>query len=174
MKYLFNQTEEEFKKDILDRFKKSFHIREEITGKHITGKSIRIDAAIKPINTTHWANDEIIFGIEFKRIKDDCSIKDITNHAAQAIDYAHTQFYFNNKWQYVPVLICPSLEEQVKHHREGLSWITHLVGDFRIGDIYNDSWNGLTIRFKEHKIWSEKHGVMEGKRNQFKHKIGSR
>jgi len=150
------------------RLSKHFYIEQEVTGKHFSGKNLRIDAIIRPKDTTNWANKDIAFGVEFKDIeffKSDFDTKNYTKWMKQCVDYANTYF---EGYGYLYILICPSRTP------EKYSFSLHLLSQLGVGQIVDSEYLGVTIMLNQtHKIWSEKNGVMEGKRWKLERKFGN-
>ena len=84
-------SEESYKQRVFDILRPHFEIHTEVTGKHFSGKSLRIDAIVTPKANVEWKNKSVAMGIEFK---DDLRMRgDTTNYTrwlAQCVDYAST------------------------------------------------------------------------------------
>ena len=61
-----NSFENEFSENWLEKLSVFFLIEKQVSGIHLTGKRMRIDAIITPKDKNNWKNKDIAFGIEFK------------------------------------------------------------------------------------------------------------
>jgi len=174
-------SEADYKRSILQLASKYFHVQKECYGKFFCNKC-RVDAIIKPLDVSQWANKEIAFAVEFKHFSDspngsgdnDKSLNYYSKQFKQIIDYSYTEW---NNYGRLPVLICPPLFNNIKYHgrtSRGMQLIKNCMGQCNVGELVVHSKNGLSIYFNSHhRIWSERWGVSVGKTQQFRIKTGS-
>ena len=169
------KEEKELADKVLARLEKHFDIvKRECYGEYIfTDKARpRIDAIIKPKDTSEWKNKDVYFGIEFK--KPNISTKNITEMFCQAYQYSMAIF---DKYGSIPVLLCPPLDHHMKGHRyeDSYFFLSRILGKQLIGEIKNHPHYGVSLWMNgSHRIWSERNGVeLEGKRCNFIRGIGA-
>lgn len=170
-----------YKKTILARAENYFHIQTEYPGT-LFGNRCRIDAIIKPKDSSLWANKDVAFAVEFKHFSENyagkgeksASLNYYSKQFKQIIDYSYAEF---KDYGRLPILICPPLFNNMSG-REGcssaLQLIKNCMGQCNVGELFICQRNGLSIYFNAfHRIWSERWGVGVGKVQQFKIKTGS-
>jgi hypothetical protein len=69
--------------------RRSFHVHEEVWGTHCSGKRLRIDAVLVPVDPVDWKDTQPAVGVEFKMPRNDPGYRDFTRWAAQAVSYTH-------------------------------------------------------------------------------------
>lgn len=155
-----------------------------IKGIHPSGKTLFIDALIRPINSDGWRNgNHTVFGIEFK--KDYDSSGNVIKHIAQAIDYSQSEWYYNGKKiGKIPILLYPSPAKTNNHYNNIDGFIIRLLGIFNIGtiEIYNKykwelkaSVTLLQIRMSDASLYRSDLGPSgNAKFNKLELKVGSR
>ena len=158
--------------------------KKRIIGKHPTGKTLFIDALIRPINGDGWKNGtNTIFGIEFK--KDHTKGSDVLKHIAQSIDYANSSWSYNGKdFGRIPILISPQFTLTNSKYQDLYYFISRLLGHFNIGEIVEEfKYNHMTrqndytisIRMSDTPYWHQFRGVsLNSKNRNFDLKVGSR
>jgi hypothetical protein len=169
-------NEKAFADEVLTVLKPHFDIQEQVKGKHFSGKCMRIDAILTPLNKTDWKNPNITLGVEFKndfRLRGDTN--NYTKWLAQCVDYCHTIW---GDYGYIYVFTCPSLVEGLPSigDTNAVQWIVpRIMAPLGIGELKKHEQYGWTFFLQEaHRIWSEKEGVKEGKHWDLKRKFGSR
>jgi hypothetical protein len=178
----------------LAALKPHFRIYPEVWGTHPTGKRLRIDAILQPRDPSPWSRSDIALGVEFKAPTDrDAGRRDRKENAkiiSQCIDYSLTTWDGIGP---VPIFFCPGFSEirGVESDRDyfGLDdWdyntgFTHgigflmaaVMGQNNVGElIKSDHLGWACIINGTHRIWSERYGVGEGKRNKLLRQVGSR
>jgi len=168
-------SEKEFKDKVLDRLEPYFEIlKKEHPGQFIpTRKLVKIDVLIKPRDFTDWKNKDFVFGIEFKSPDVMTRTKNLTELVCQAMDYSYTIFDTYNS---IPIIICPSLKAEItsKHGLKTYQFVARILGKRCIYELRNHKFYGLSIWHNgEHRIWSEREGVKDGKRMKLIRKIGN-
>ncbi|MDO6739389.1 hypothetical protein [Wenyingzhuangia sp. 2_MG-2023] len=163
------QNESEFKKHWLKKLEQHFTIEEEVSGIHITGKKLRIDAIIKPKDTSDWKNKNIVFGLEFKSPTKIDRLNNQLNYMRQCVDYSYTKF---GDYGFIPILSCPQFElDETYSTSKALKTLKHFLNTFNVGEL-GETYRGYSILFADSYIWSS--GKVElGKRWLLKKKIGS-
>jgi hypothetical protein len=166
--------ESSVKRKVLDRLSRYFHIHEEVSGTHWSGKRMRIDAIITPIDDSGWKTKSPKLGIEFKNFNGfnpSVDIKDYTKWWAQCHDYAETNFDGHG---YVQVFSYNGFS----HYRQRASsenvaaFAVRFWGRLGVGEIQPDEL--LFVMNGTNKIWSERRGVIDGARIAMDRKFGSR
>jgi hypothetical protein len=155
-----------------------------IKGIHPTGKTLFIDALIRPKNPDGWRNGKnTVFGIEFK--KDYQKGGNLIKHIAQSIDYSQSDWYYKGtKIGRIPILLYPS-SAQSKHPYNTIGgFIIRLLGMFNIGSIeifdkYKWELKGsvtlLQIRMSDASLYRSDLGPSgNAKSNKLELKVGSR
>lgn len=165
---------------VLSRLRPYFHIEEQLPGTHWTGKPLRIDAVLRPREPEKWARRDVAFGIEFKNIapNGDGGMNALTRWAAQAVDYAGTQW---DGYGRMVVFTCPGVLPRgfVNHNREvsndaHVRFSEGLLGQLGVGELVLQWGIGLTFRFQGCPAWSERIGVQKGRNWPLVPKAGSR
>lgn len=121
---------------------------------------------IQPLDRTQWADPNIAFGVEIKR--DPTITGDYARHLAQCVDYSNTQW---DGYGYLHILAFPSF---IPHRASDAGLIHRIAGRLGVGCIEKREYYGVGIFLNGHTIWSEKQGLVEGKRWELKRKFGSR
>lgn len=148
-----------------------FEIYKEVTGVHLTGAKLQIDAVIRPKDISEWKNTKIAFGVEFKSPTKIDRLRNQFGFMKQCVDYSYTEF---DSFGFIPVLSCPRFEvDETYSNEKALTSIRHFLNSFNVGEL-DDTYRGLSIIFAEHHyIWAD--GIVnEGKRWSFEKKFGSR
>jgi hypothetical protein len=175
-----HKNEAELVQRVLARLEPWFLIEEQVEGQHFTGKTLRIDAIIRPRQPELWHNPQTALGLEFKTFNSrdrETSVKDITGLAAQAIDYTHVDW---PGYGQVPVFTCPSAFQWSDSSRDvgdfdrGGQMYRHLLGQLSIGELLLYWGSGLTLLLNGNPIWTERKGVIHGKHWSLKVRTGSR
>lgn len=165
------QEEHEFKQQWLDKLKPYFTIKEEVSGTHLSGQKLRIDAVIIPKDLSDWKNKEIAFGIEFKSPTKIDRLGNQLNFMKQCVDYSYTKF---DSLGFIPILSCPQFEiDEVYSNDKSLTTLRHFLNRFQVGELY-ETHRGLSIIYAEHHfIWFDGK-VHEGKRWMLNKEFGNK
>lgn len=154
-----------------------FHIQREVFGTHFSGKRIRIDLIISPINKSDWLNKNVVFGVEFKNPSTQTDCRNDTALIKQSIDYRHTNF---DNYGYIPIIACPGFINSfsVNPHefsKAAYPFVSRLLCKLNCGELIHTKYYGWYIKFAgDHPVWSEKYGVMTaGKNWKFNTSFGS-
>jgi hypothetical protein len=171
-----------------------FLITEQVIGTHPTGKRLRIDAILRPLDTSPWSRADIALGIEFKAPTDrDQGRRDRKENAkiiSQCIDYSLVEWEgFGN----VPIFFCPGFAEIRSHvdqfdplgldeqdYRTGFTsgigfLMAAVMGQNNVGELVHSDHLGWAFLINgSHRIWSQRYGIGEGKRNKLIRQVGSR
>jgi hypothetical protein len=169
-----HKDEAELVQRVLARLDPWFLIEEQVEGRHFTGKTLRIDAIIRPRQPELWHNPQTALGLEFKAFNSrdrETSVKDITRLAAQAIDWPG--------YGQVPVFTCPSAfqwtgSSDTGDFDRGAQMYRHLLGQLSIGELLLYWGSGLTLLLNGNPVWTERKGVIHGKHWSLKVRTGSR
>lgn len=168
-------SEEEMIRLWLPRLDKHFFVEREVWGVHCSGMRMRIDAVIRPRDTSEWKNKEVAFGIEFKSDKKSSGAplgSDGARWLAQCQDYAHCKF---DGYGNLYVLLAGGFTPQVKTKLIDNNSIQRLAYHLGVGELKRDPKDGFMILLAgEHKIWTEATGVYLGKTYGLERKWGSR
>lgn len=116
---------------VLPRLETHFHIHREVTGRHPSGKRLRIDAIVVPRDPSGWARPDIALGIEFKRAVA-VGRGQSSRVIRQCLDY--TLVEWPGFGSGLPVFYCPGFE-QIEALRAYLSWTPFWQAE--------DDWLGL-------------------------------
>lgn len=60
-------TEADLAERVIERLEPWFWVEREVVGQHCSGRSLRVDAVIRPRNSENWRNPTVAFGLEFKK-----------------------------------------------------------------------------------------------------------
>jgi hypothetical protein len=121
---------------VLPHLTPHFHIHREVTGRHPSGKRLRIDAIAVPRDPSNWSRPDIALGIEFKRAKA-AGRGDSSRTIRQCLDY--TLVEWPGFGSGLPIFYCPGFEqiEKLRSYRE---WAPlKRVEDDWLGDIYTSN-----------------------------------
>lgn len=166
--------ESDLKKSVLLRLSAHFNVFEEVWGTHWSGKRVRIDAIITPKDDSEWKTKSPRLGIEFKNFRKfnpSFDMKDYTRWWAQCHDYAETKF---DEHGYV---YCFSYNG-FHHYRQRMgrevaaAFAVRFWGRLGVGEIQPDEL--IFVINGTNKIWSERRGVIDGRRISMERKFGSR
>ena len=161
--------------ETLSRLEPHFEIAREVSGLHFTGKRVRIDAIVTPLNHVGFRGRPS-FGIEFKssggwkqRMADG-----LASHYSQCMDYAISEFDGFGCVQVLPYLNSARAETHRKLAAPGSLGLS-LLQRFGVGTLEDDARWGLTIRSGGNRIWSEDGGITgHGENWKFERKFGTR
>lgn len=161
-------TEDDLAMWVLDQLAPSFHIEREVWGTHCTGQRLRIDAVLRPRNTTDWADgDNAAVGVEFKLR---AGGKTTTKWISQCFDYSHTQW---DTYGRLGIFACPDV--RMGWGEDADKAIGHLLGQIRIGELIQHCRYGLAlVLHSHHRQWSQVRGVEEARRTHLRPTFGSR
>lgn len=153
-----------------ESLKDHFYIEEQVPGRHFAQKSKkRIDMVIRPIDKSRWLNKEVAFGVEIKR--DSFHLEkgtgDYCRHFGQSADYASTNW---DGYGYLYILTYPTF---IPSRIQDQGFFRRLAGRIGVGEI-GFTGSGLTALINGHTIWSDRHGVVEGRTWKLERKFGSR
>ncbi|KUL59647.1 hypothetical protein ADL32_18935 [Streptomyces albidoflavus] len=179
LEFVGHKSERELSLRVLTRLAPWFHIEEQVPGEHCSGKSLRIDAIIRPRRAELWRNPDVALGLEFKAFNagGDISTHEVTGLAAQAIDYTHVTW---RNYGRVPVFTCPGALQwfggarSVERHDRGAQMYQHLLGQLGVGELVLYWGKGLTLQLNSHSIWSERGGIERGKQWGLSVRTGAR
>lgn len=174
--------EDSLAKSVLAKLEPHFHIHEQVSGRHFSGKAMRIDAIVVPKDAAAWAKSSSPprLGIEFKNFRKFSpafDTKDYTKWWAQCVDYANTEF---DGFGFVYVFTYNGFE----HYRQATSdgWHAQAVrifGQLGVGELV-PGVDGYPLRpslmfmLKGSSIWSEARGVTGGRQWSMERRFGSR
>lgn len=165
------KNEDDVARRCLDRLSRHFDIHEQVWGTHLSGCRLRIDAIVKPKDTSEWANKDIALGIEFKNEgggEYGIATNAYTKWLAQCADYANTNF---DGFGFVFVFAYGGMARLA----EGAGVITRVMGQLGVGELESDRRRGLSFTLcRDHRMWSEAEGVHEAKRWRLERKFGSK
>lgn len=166
-----------YSREVLERLAPHFLIKEQVEGRHCTGRSLRIDALLRPRDCEPWKDDSPTFGIEFKRGPldgGDRGTLHYTTWLAQALDYTHTTWGRHGR---LMVLCCPSPFPEIEriYGEPTARFLAHLLGQAGIGVLTEWRHRGLAIVAQGHHVlWDETKGVVLGSRWSVAARCGSR
>jgi hypothetical protein len=147
-----------------------FHVQREVQGTHFSGRRLRIDAILRPRDTTGWRDPDPAFGVEFKIAhQGGKSTNEFTNWARQAVDYTHTNW---DGYGRLPVFACPSIVDTLPGDAGWL--MAHLLGQFGVGELMpveKEGW-ALTVH-GDQILWSQRRGPAEAQRRSLHPKVGN-
>lgn len=169
-------SEKDIERIVSDSLSKYFEFIPKVKGKHFSGKRLEIDFVIKPIDTSLWKNQDIVFGLEFKdldRFDKKGDTTDFTKWIAQCVDYSNTYW---DDFGYIHILTCPGISTSTfMDAAYSSTLVLKLLGHLGVGELKNTPNYGWAIFLHEqHRMWSEKEGVSSGKIWNLTRKFGSR
>jgi len=174
--------ERDVKASVLARLEPHFHVFEEVTGTHWSGRRLRIDAIIKPKDDSEWKTKAPSIGLEFKNFRSfspSIDMKDYTKWWSQCHDYAETHFDGHG---YVYVFSYNGFSHYRGRSSNGsaAAFAERFWGRLGVGEL-QPTFDGyprrpsLVLRINStNKIWSEVAGVKDGRRMSMERKFGSR
>lgn len=170
-----------------------FRVYPEVWGSHPIGKRLRIDAILQPRDPSLWSRPDIALGVEFKAPTErDAGRRDRKENAkiiSQCIDYSLTTWDGIGS---VPIFFCPGFREIRCAHEDidcalndwdyntgfnhGIGFLmAGVMGQNNVGELLKSDHLGWAFMVNgTHRIWSERYGVGEGKRNKLLRQVGSR
>jgi hypothetical protein len=170
------RTEVELAAQILERLSEHFWVNTEVQGTHYSGRRLRIDAILRPINAELWKTTDPAIGLEFKLLRGIGGAKSFTKWCAQCADYAATD------WDGVGMVsvfgyniymstIGDSMVEPSTH----CFYITRLMSRFGVGELREVKRRGLSFVMSGHHVmWSEIRGVETWKHTYTERRFGAR
>lgn len=167
-------AESDVKRSVLLRLSSHFHVYEEVWGTHWSGKRVRIDAIITPIDDSDWKTKSPRLGIEFKNFRAFSGCFDLKNYSkwwGQCHDYAETNFDGHG---YVPVFSYNGFshyESRLKNPTAS-AFAVRFWGRLGVGELRPEEL--MFVMNGTNKIWSERRGVIDGRRISMERKFGSR
>lgn len=173
--------EKDISERVLDRLSKHFRIEEQVQGMHWSGRRLRIDAIVTPLDDSGWKTKSPSLGIEFKNFRGfnpSFDIKDYTKWWSQCHDYAETDFDGHG---YVFVFSYNGFSHYRQRGKDSLAafairfWGRLGVGELSLARDGFPSREGLMFSMSDSKVWSEITGPRDGAKNwNMKRKFGSR
>jgi hypothetical protein len=170
-------SEAELAQRVLDRLAPWFDIETEVRGTHCSGRTLRIDAMLRPKDAaTSWRNPDVAFGVEFKLPRAGSGINAYTGWIGQAVSYTHVDWRGYGRRI---VLTCPGAASWLDRfgddgHRRDLLITKRITGQLDVGELVLRWSHGLTILLNGENVWSERYGVSKGKHWSLNPRSGSR
>ena len=142
-------TEQDFATWALDELSQWFLIDREIVGEHCAGKRLRLDAVLRPRDSSGWHDEQPAFGVEFKLPRDGWNLRDHTGWIRQMIDYAHTNWIGFGR---LAMFACPTLWHSLPNGAgdfQANRLLASLLGQLGVGELAKlryrvDSYDGVT------------------------------
>ncbi|MBM7079114.1 hypothetical protein [Micromonospora humida] len=159
-------SERELADRVLERLAPWFEIRREVTGRHCSGRSLRIDAMLRPRDAGSWRDPDVAFGVEFKLPGGDSGVGPYTGWVAQAVSYTHTDWVGYGRRL---VLVCPGAASWLDSasgrdpDRGEVMIAKRLCGQLGVGELVLRWATGLTILVNNGLVWSERRGLGVGR-----------
>src|SRR5262249_34150150 len=133
-----------------------FAIDTEVGGTHCSGRRLRLDAVLRPFDNDGWRDPDPAFGVEFKNVKESAGTNGFMKWAAQAVDYAHTNW---DRGGYMTVFTCPPVTAGISTGGPDSGWLmAHFLGQMAVGEL-GKTPDGWTMRLCGDTIWSERYGI---------------
>lgn len=171
-----NASERVLADSVLSSLSQWFHVETEVQGTHCTGKRLRLDAVLKPLDLKDWKDESPAVGLEFKANDPVVrSVKGFTTWIAQAIDYAHTVWDGHGR---IPVFVSPFLLSGFHGSPAADEFgpvMARVLWRLGVGELALVRYHGWTL-FAEgnHVLWSERRGVRHGRFWSLNQRTGSR
>jgi hypothetical protein len=173
------RSEAELAQSVLNELRPWFDVETEVRGTHCTGRSMRLDAVLKPRDSSGWTDDHPSFGIEFKLAGNgdlqDFGTQDFTKWMAQTVDYTHVD------WQgygHLRIFSCPSPLTALPSpsgRGDSIAAISHFLWQLNVGELVKTKrWGWALIAQQDHVLWSEAHGVHQARKWSIRPRFGSR
>lgn len=164
---------------VLSRLDPWFIVEREVVGSHCAGRRLRIDAVLRPRDSSGWKDDAPAFGVEFKvpGVAKGWGTKDVAGWIAQAVDYTHTDWAGYGRLR---VFTCPSYLTPVYGIDVSARYfLAHLLGQFGVGELClietGRGHEGLALLMHGyHILWSELRGVAQARYWSLRPRSGSR
>lgn len=157
-----------------ERLSRWFHVDREVPGRHCSGRSLRIDAVISPIDPAGWRDAHPCFGVEFKIAgQRTFDTRNFTGWAAQAVDYTHVEW---QRYGRLHVLVCPGLTSHLDTYGEPATrLLSKMLWQLGVGELQPIRHHGWAIIAQaRHILWSQNAGVKEGARWSVDRRAGHR
>lgn len=155
--------EKDFQNRVLEVLDKFFNIDTQITGRHYSGRLMKIDAILKPRQPQSWKDPNVALGVEFKSPDKLGSTTDKSHWMTQCVDYANTDW---NNYGYIHIFSCPAIFESLQNANvhEGIWLLNRLLSNMGVGELKHHPNYGWCFYLQDsHLIWSEKRGVVSGR-----------
>ncbi len=154
-------------------FQKDFVIVEkEYWGKHFSGRSMKIDAIIKPKDYSNILNKNIHFGIELKNpLSFTTNGRTVADRLAQCLDYSFSKF---PGYDDLIILQCPILPALTKENEKKPNQLTGFVGRYNVGFVRFDEKNFHFTVGNQPIYFSYQGFVGPIKKSEYKQKWGNR
>lgn len=182
-------SEQAFVDATLEELAPHFHIEQQVWLEHWTGRRLRVDAILRPRESEAWKDEHPVFAVEFKMPmlfhtgKGWGDTKDFTAWAAQSVDYTNSLWRSSFGEQRLRVFTCPSVTAPFENgpnnpNESTLSnpafYMSRLLWQLGVGELAKLERNGWTLLGQgDHVLWSQRHGVHEGKHWSLKPRVGS-
>lgn len=157
---------------VCERLGPWFAIEREVPGDYCGGGRLRLDAMLRPHDTSDWADDDLAFGVEFKRPLP-ADTKSWAGRLAQAVDYTHTDW---DGYGRVRIFICDGSEHAPRDEfQRDQMLFRNMLWQLGVGRLVFSEHRGLSL-FGGHldRLWSERDGVNHARIWSLKAKRGSR
>ncbi|MEO3856150.1 hypothetical protein [Acrocarpospora sp. B8E8] len=146
-----------------------FQVEREVWGSHCSGRRVRLDAILRPRDSSSWKDEDPAFGVEFK-LAHSGSTRDFTAWAAQAVDYTHVYWHGYGRLR---IFTCPS-PFVVLAERDGGDLMARMLGQLGVGELSPIQRRGWSLLLNDHVVWCESDGPVAAKQWSIKSKVGSR
>lgn len=167
-------AESDIKRSVLSRLSSHFRVFEEVWGTHWSGKRMRIDAILTPLDDSMWKTKSPRLGVEFKNFRafsGGFDLKDYSKWWGQCHDYAETNFDGHG---YVPVFSYNGFSHYAARLKNEVAsaFAVRFWGRLGVGELRPEEL--MFVMNGSNKIWSERRGVIDGSRISMERKFGSR
>jgi hypothetical protein len=133
-----------------------FIVHRQVEGTYCSGRRrMRIDAVLRPRDTTGWTDQEPAFGVEFKNPAASTGTKSYTKWAAQAVDYTHTDW---DGYGRLLIATCPPVSEGVLGGVNAEWLLVRILGQLNVGELGISPSQGWTLRVSGNRVWSQRSG----------------
>jgi hypothetical protein len=159
-------NEKLFEELILNELEEYFEIERQVSCKHFSGSTLRIDAVLTPKDNSLWRNKNLTIGIEIKNpLTYQNSKRKKDEFLAQCLDYTQSEF---KDYSDMIVLLCPLIPSFQNRFD---TW--RFLGSYNIGylDFKDDS---ISMRIKNQEFWNENYLPALIKNSEFKQEYGNR
>jgi hypothetical protein len=164
------ENEADLAQRVLSRLSMHFAAETEVRGRHWTGRTLRLDAVLRPRDASGWRDKNAAFGVEFKLAHQRShDTHRFAEWARQAVDYTQTEW---SGYGRLYIFACPS---PIVSLGGSDGWLmAHLLGQFGVGELSPFEREGWALTVHDHIVWSEQRGVAAGARWSLRPRLGGR
>lgn len=154
-------------------FARDFDIAYEVSGRHCTGRTLRIDMLLRPRRPWGQTGSRQPIGVEIKHPDKAGKYSAGARMLGQAIDYTHTRFPTDTDCPYVHVFTPLRIISRSHPEIAANSFFTRFLGQVGVGFIQPCPWDGMRLNIGGASVWNLRRGITNQSYSGIR-KVGSR